>query len=334
MVRSAVGGRDDVLAIAEDGRPVAQLEDLVEPMADEQHRDAASSQVPDDREQALDLVRRERRGRLVEDEDASLERQRLGDLDELLVGHGQAADGRTDVDLDRELLEQRLRCPARRAPVEDPEPPGWGVPDEHVLGDGQVREQPWLLVDDGDAEGAGLGGPVDLDDLAVEHDRPAVGLVDAGQDLDQRALARAVLADQGVDLAGDEVERDVVERLGGCEALGDPVQLGTRRGRDGGARRSVIVTRIAAAVRRPRVGAARPAGPRCRAPIRSSTIGPGAPSSAMTMLMRSVGQNVAKAVCSHFVWSTMAMTSRAAVTIAALDLRLFLGRVREPGLER
>ena len=122
MVRSAVGGRDDVLAVAEDGGAVAQLEHLVEPMADEQHRDAASPQVPDDREQALDLVRRERRGRLVEDQDARLERQRLGDLDELLVGHRQAADRRADIELDVELLEQRLRRPARGAPVEDPEP--------------------------------------------------------------------------------------------------------------------------------------------------------------------------------------------------------------------
>ena len=37
--------RDDVLAVAEDRRPVAQLEHLVEPVADEQDRDAAGAQV-------------------------------------------------------------------------------------------------------------------------------------------------------------------------------------------------------------------------------------------------------------------------------------------------
>ena len=36
------------------------------------------------------------------------------------------------------------------------------------------------------------------------------------------------------------------------------------------------------------------------------------------MSMRSIGQNVANAACSHFVLSTIAMTSRAAVTIASL----------------
>ena len=82
--------------------------------------------------------------------------------------------------------------------------------------------------------GAGLGRPVDLDRLPVEPDRAAVGLVDPGEDLDQRALARPVLADEGMDLARDEVERDVVERLGRGEPLGDPAQLGARRGGDDG----------------------------------------------------------------------------------------------------
>ena len=107
--------RDDVAAVAEDGRPVAQREDLVEPVADEEDRDAAVAQPADDREQPLDLVGGERGGRLVEDEDARLDRQRLGDLDQLLVGHRQAADRRADVDLDVELLEQR-RAARRIAP--------------------------------------------------------------------------------------------------------------------------------------------------------------------------------------------------------------------------
>ena len=94
------------------------VEDLVEPVAHEQDRHAASAELPDDREQALDLVGRERRRRLVEDQDARLDRQRLGDLDELLVGHREAADRRADVELDVELVEQRLRRPARGAPVD------------------------------------------------------------------------------------------------------------------------------------------------------------------------------------------------------------------------
>ena len=231
MVNSLGRGRDDVAAVAEDRRDVAQLEHLVEAMAHEQHRHAASAQAPHDREQPLDLVRGERRGRLVEDEHAGFDRQRLRDLDELLIGHRQATDRRTGVEMDVELLEQRVGSASRRAPVEDPEPSRRGVADEDVLGDGQVREESRLLVDDRDTERPGVGGPVDLRRLPVQKDRPAVGLVDAGQDLDQRALAGTVLADQGVDLAGQESERDVVEGLCRREALRDPAQLRARRDR-------------------------------------------------------------------------------------------------------
>ena len=51
---------------------------------------------------------------------------------------------------------------------------------------------------------------------------------------------------------------------------------------------------------------------------RARTIASGAASSVRTTLILSVGQNVAKAARSHFVWSTIAMTSRAAATIDRL----------------
>ena len=69
------------------------------------------------------------------------------------------------------------------------------------------------------------------DRLAGEEDLAAVGLVDAGHDLDQRRFAGAVLAEQRVDLARIERERHVLERLGRVEALGDVAHLENRRRR-------------------------------------------------------------------------------------------------------
>ena len=46
---------------------------------------------------------------------------------------------------------------------------------------------------------------------AVDLDAPAVGRVHPGEQLDQRGLAGAVLADDGDDRAGGQVEADVVE---------------------------------------------------------------------------------------------------------------------------
>ena len=96
-----------MLAVAEHRRPVAKLEDFIEAMADEQDGDAARARLADDREQPIDLVRRQRRRRFVQDQDAGVDRKRLGDLDELLIGHRKAADDRTWVHPDAETCEDR-----------------------------------------------------------------------------------------------------------------------------------------------------------------------------------------------------------------------------------
>ena len=203
-------------AVPEDGRPVTQGEDLVQPVAHEQDRHAAVAEPADDREQPLDLVGRQRCGRLVEDQRTGVYGEGLGDLDQLLVRHRQAPDRGADIELDVELGEQRLCRPAHAPPVDGAQDARRCVADEHVLGDGEVREQSRFLVNHGDAERAGLGGPVDQGGHTLEQDRAAVRLVDAGQDLDQGALAGTVLADQAVDLAGAQVHRDVGQ--GGCRS--------------------------------------------------------------------------------------------------------------------
>ena len=49
--------------------------------------------------------------------------------------------------------------------------------------------------------------------------RPASGSVHAGEDLDERGLAGAVLADEAVHLAPEQLDVAVVERMDGAEAL-------------------------------------------------------------------------------------------------------------------
>jgi hypothetical protein len=57
--------------------------------------------------------------------------------------------------------------------------------------------------------------------VAVDRDGAGVLLVQTGDDLAERALAGAVLAHEGVDLALAEGHGDIVERLGDAEALAD-----------------------------------------------------------------------------------------------------------------
>jgi hypothetical protein len=78
-----------------------------------------------------------------------------------------------------------------------------------------------------------VAGRVELDRLAEERDLTLVRPVEAGQDVRQRGLAGAVLAQQRVDLAGRRLEVDLLVRDDGGEPLGDAPQRDRRRWRGG-----------------------------------------------------------------------------------------------------
>ena len=88
----------DIFAVAQDRDAVGDLLQLVHLVRDVDDADAARLQFADDLEQFGDLGVVQRRGRLVHDQHARVERQRLGDLDHLLLGDGQAADDRARID--------------------------------------------------------------------------------------------------------------------------------------------------------------------------------------------------------------------------------------------
>ena len=92
VVELAGGPGGDLAAVLEDGDRVAEVEDLLEPVGDVEDRDAARGEPPDDRVEQLDLVVGERGGRLVHRDDPRVEADRLGDLDDLLLGDRQGAD--------------------------------------------------------------------------------------------------------------------------------------------------------------------------------------------------------------------------------------------------
>ena len=93
------------------------------------------------------------------------------------------------------------------------------VAEEDVLGDRQTVDDVELLVHGRDAELDRRLGGGDLDLLAEPRDLALVGTVDAGEHLDERRLARAVLAEDAVHLAGQDVEVDTAQRLHAGEGL-------------------------------------------------------------------------------------------------------------------
>ena len=193
-------------------------------MRDEDDADAAVLELAHHAEELLDLGLVERRGGLVEDEDLAVHVHRARDGHHLLHGDRAAAELLLGADGDAEVLENGVRVGVHLLPV-------LGLlvaaADVHVLGDGQVGAERDLLVHGGNAHVLGVLRGLDGDRavVALEVDVAAVLLVDAGQDLDERGLARAVLAHEGVDLARTEREVDVLQGLHAREVLADAPHL-------------------------------------------------------------------------------------------------------------
>ena len=189
-----------------------------------------SPEALDEVEHLARLRDAERRGRLVEDDELGVPHDRLGDGHRLPLAAGQAGDRLADgADRrDRQVGERLGRTPLHVDLVEPAEPVELLAPEEHVLDDVQVVREREVLVDDLDTEPRGVLGSVDRHGRALEDDLTLVGGMDPGDALDERGLARAVVADEGHDLAGGNAEVHLVQRLDGPEALRDPPQLENR----------------------------------------------------------------------------------------------------------
>ena len=223
--RARGGQRLDLLAAAQHGDPVRDLGDLVQLVADEDDRLSLLGQALDDREQLVRLLRGQHRGRLVEHEDVGAAVERLQDLDALLLADRDVPHDRARVDGEPEPRRDLAHALLRRRVVEQ-DPVVHGLGREHdVLGDRHHRDQHEVLVHHPDAVLDRRLGRAELGRLAVDPDLALVRVVEAVDDVHQRRLAGAVLAEQRVHLALAQVEVDAVVRDDAGEALRDPTKL-------------------------------------------------------------------------------------------------------------
>ena len=159
----------------------------------------------------------ERTERLVEQQDARLDRQRAGQRHALALPTRELR-GQPVGEL-REVHElEQLLDPVRRSrpwALADLEPEG------DVLGDRHVLEDRVVLEDEADVAllGRQVGGLG-----ALDRDGAGVGGVQAGDDAQQRGLAATARPEQRGELPGGQGDGDVVERDEVSELLAD---LGT-----------------------------------------------------------------------------------------------------------
>ena len=173
-------------------------------------------------EQPLRLLRREDRGGLVEDQDARLAVERLQDLDPLLLTDRELPDPRVRVDRHPVALGELLDA-ARDDPVPEKERAA-DVPlaEDDVLGDRERLDETEVLVHHPDPGVERVLRRRERDGPPEELDLALVGVVEAGEDVRERALPRAVLAEQRMHLADGRLEVDGVVRHDAREPLRDP----------------------------------------------------------------------------------------------------------------
>ena len=225
--------RADLLTIAEHGDPTGQPQDLVQPMRDVDDRDTPRGELRDQGFEPRDLRQAQRGRRLVHDHEARVLRQGAGDGDELTLPRVEAADDATAERALAERGEHRGAAFVDGAAIEQPDDRPGLAPEAHVLARGQGTDEQQFLGDDGDAVGDRLAGRGEANGPAVELELAREALDLAGQDADQRGLARAVLPDQRVHLAGGNRKIDIGQRAHAREGHADADRLEHGRHRQG-----------------------------------------------------------------------------------------------------
>ena len=226
----AAGGH--VAPVAQHGHAMADARDLLHAVGDVDDGHAPSGEPLDGGEELRDLAGGQRGGRLVHDDEPGLALQRLRHLHHLLARHAQLLHRRARVDHDAQALQPLARLAVLRAAVDEAQPPRL-APQRDVLGHREVRDQVQLLVDDADAAPVRIARAGDLHQLAVQPDLARVPGLGAAQDLHERRLAGAVLAQQDVHLARAHLQVHPVQRDHAGEALADALHLQGGRGVSG-----------------------------------------------------------------------------------------------------
>ena len=224
LVRFAGVHGADVLALAQNGDPVGHSHDLVELVGDEQDALAFLGKLPHGVHQLVDLLGGEHGGGLVENEDLIVAVEHLQDLHALLHANGDVLHLGIQVNFEAVFFAQGLHLRPGFLFLQEAQPGGLSAQDD-VVQHGEHVDQLEVLVHHADAQGRGVVGVVDLHHFAVLADLALFRLVQAEQHAHQRGFARAVFAQQGVDLTPPQLKGDVVVGDDTGELFGDVQHL-------------------------------------------------------------------------------------------------------------
>ena len=212
-------------------------------MRDEDDGLALAPEGAEDAEEVVRFLGREDGGRLVEDQDVGAPVERLQDLDALALADAEVAHPRVQVHLEVVLAPEALELGARSRQARLEQESALDA-EHHVLDDRERLDEHEVLVHHADPGGEGVLGAPDGRRLAADEDLAPVREVVAVEDAHQGGLPGAVLADDAVDRARPDRERDVAVGVDLAEPLVDAAKLddGGRRQRARGRRAVERVT--------------------------------------------------------------------------------------------
>ena len=199
----------DVLTLAQNRAAVRDGHDLRELVGDEEDGLALLGEVLHDLHQLVDLLRRQHGRRLVENENLIVAVEHLQDLRALLHADGDVLDERVGVNLQAILLREGHDLLARLFLLQEAVPRRLHAHND-VVEHRETLHKLEVLVHHADAEGIGVVGVLDGNDLTVFLDDALLRLVHTEQDGHQGRFACAVFAQQRVDLSVPELQGNVV----------------------------------------------------------------------------------------------------------------------------
>ena len=217
-------------AVAQDGDPVRDAEDLAEVVRDKQHPVAFGAQPADRLEQPVDVPGGQGGRRFVEhDQQPPVPGVRQGprDRDRGALAHAERADRGPDIGVHAYPAQVAAGPVGRLAP---PDPAAQTdrvrAAEHHVVEDAQLQDQGEILVDEAQSRRPRRVSAAELERAAVQFGLGSrVGLMVAGEQLDERRLPRAVLPHEGVDLAVIHGEVHVPQRRLLAEGLRHVTEL-------------------------------------------------------------------------------------------------------------
>ncbi len=233
------GGRQrrrDGAALAHHRDAVADREHLLQPVRDEDQTVAGVAQPRHHLEQALHLARAQRGGRLVEDDERRVERERLGDLDELTLRRGEPSHllrERQAVRLAETVEDVAGALPQHAAP----QPAGAAqLGEKDVLDHGEIGREAGFLHHHRDARADRIARRLRVERRAAEPDAAAVAPHMPADHPRQRGLAGAVRPEERVHFRARDLQSRTGERARVTEGLLDVTRAQQRRGAGGGRR--------------------------------------------------------------------------------------------------